>query len=101
MEISIQEMMIKQLMNTDRRCLRKFIFNMGVKGVRAFNKYQKSLKTGGGFPAFHFISVTDNCNLHCQGCWITGKKENASMSADDLDRIITETKSKGSYFFGI
>ncbi len=93
--------MIKQLMNTDKRCLRKFIFNMGIKGVRAFKRHQKALKKGEFFPAFHFLSVTDNCNLHCQGCWITGKKENASMSADDLDRIITETKSKGSYFFGI
>lgn len=93
--------MIKQLLNTDGRCLRKFIFNMGFKGLRAFKKYEKGLRNGAFFPAFHFISVTDSCNLHCQGCWVTGKHENRTMSAEDLDRIITETKQKGSYFFGI
>jgi len=93
--------MIKQILNTDRRCLNKFVFNMGWKGIRAFNKYEKGLKNGNFFPAFHFISVTDDCNLHCQGCWVTGKKEKKSLSAEDVDRIITETKQKGSYFFGI
>jgi len=93
--------MIKQLLNTDRRCLRKFVFNMGLKGMRAFRRYEKGLKNGGFFPAFHFISVTDDCNLHCQGCWVTGKQENHTMKAEDVDRIITETKQKGSFFFGI
>lgn len=74
---------------------------MGVKGIRAFNRYEKGLKNGQFFPAFHFISVTDDCNLHCQGCWVTGKREKKSLPAEDIDRIITETKQQGSYFFGI
>jgi len=93
--------MIKQLLNTDRRCLHKFVYNLGFKGLRAFNRYEKGLKNGHFFPAFHFISVTDDCNLHCQGCWVTGKREKKTLSAEDLDRIISETKQKGSYFFGI
>lgn len=93
--------MIKQILNTDRRCLHKFIFNMGIKGIRAFNRYEKGLNNGQFFPAFHFISVTDECNLHCQGCWVTGKREKKSLPVEDIDRIITETKQKGSYFFGI
>jgi len=93
--------MIKQILNTNIRCLNKFVFNMGVKGLRAFNRYEKGLKNGNFFPAFHFISVTDECNLHCQGCWVTGKREKNSLSAEDLDRIITDTKKKGSYYFGI
>lgn len=74
---------------------------MGVKGTLSFNRYKKRLKRGEFFPAFHFISVTDDCNLNCQGCWVTGKKKNARMSPEQLDRIITETKAQGSYFFGI
>ncbi len=93
--------MIKQLLNTDRRCLQKFVVNMGFKGIRAFNRYNKGLKTGQFFPAFHFISVTDDCNLHCQGCWVTGKKEKKSLSPEKLDQMICEIKQKGSYFFGI
>ena len=94
--------MIKRvLFNTDKKCLFKFIYNMGVKGTRSFNRYQKRLNNGDFFPAFHFISVTDDCNLNCQGCWVTGKKSNSRMAPEQLDRIISETKANGSCFFGI
>ncbi|WP_321287445.1 radical SAM protein [uncultured Sunxiuqinia sp.] len=94
--------MLKQLLfKTDRKCLYKFFYNMGVKGTISFNRYQKRLKKGEFFPAFHFISVTDDCNLNCQGCWVMGKKKNSRMSVAKLDQIITETKAHGSYFFGI
>ena len=94
--------MIKRILrNTDKKCLYKFVVNMGVKGTMGFNRFQKRLKKGEFFPAFHFISVTDDCNLNCQGCWVTGKKKNARMSPEMLNQIIDETKAKGSYFFGI
>jgi len=94
--------MIKRILkNTDRKCLYKFVYNMGVKGSLSFARYQRRLKKGDFFPAFHFISVTDDCNLNCQGCWVTHKKKNARMSPETLNRIIEETKAKGSYFFGI
>jgi len=89
------------LKNTDKKCLYKFVYNMGVKGTLSFARYKQRLKKGDFFPAFHFISVTDDCNLNCQGCWVTHKKKNARMSPETLDRIINETKAKGSYFFGI
>ena len=94
--------MIKRIfLNTDKKCLYKFVYNMGVKGAISFARYKKRLKKGEFFPAFHFISVTDDCNLNCQGCWVVGKKKNARMPAEQLDQIIMETKAKGSYFFGI
>ncbi len=74
---------------------------MGVKGSLGLARYHKRLNRGDFFPAFHFISVTDDCNLNCQGCWVTHKKKNARMSPGTLNRIIGETKAKGSYFFGI
>ncbi|HKJ42082.1 MAG TPA: radical SAM protein [Sunxiuqinia sp.] len=94
--------MLKQLLfKTDRRCLYKFIYNLGIKGALGFSRFQKRLKKGAFFPAFHFISVTDNCNLTCQGCWVTGKKRYSQLSPEQLDQIITETKAQRSYFFGI
>ncbi len=94
--------MLKQLLfKTDKKCLYKFVYNLGVKGTLSFNRFQKRLNRGEFFPAFHFISVTDDCNLNCQGCWVTGKKKNSRLSIEQLDQIITETKAQGSYFFGI
>jgi MoaA/NifB/PqqE/SkfB family radical SAM enzyme len=76
-------------------------YNLGIKGTLSFNRFQRRIKKGEFFPAFHFISVTDDCNLNCQGCWVTGKKQNNRLEPTHLNRIITETKAKGSYFFGI
>lgn len=89
------------LKNSDWRCLYKFVYNFGIKGAIGISRFQKRLKRGEFFPAFHFISVTDDCNLHCQGCWVTGKKKNSRMEPAQLDMIISEAKNKGSYFFGI
>jgi len=95
-------MMIKRLLfNTDRKCLWKFIYNFGFRGIRSFNRFQRRRKNDDLFPAFHHISVTDDCNLNCQGCWVTGKTSKNRMEPEMLDRIITETKKRGSYFFGI
>ncbi len=94
--------MLKQLLiNTDKKCLYKFVYNLGIKGALGLNRFKRRLKKGEFFPAFHFISVTDDCNLNCQGCWVTGKKKNARMEPEMLDKIITQSKEKGSYFFGI
>lgn len=90
------------LFKTDRKCLYKFIYNMGIKGSLGFSRFQKRINRGDDyFPAFTFISVTDDCNLNCQGCWVMGKKKKERLSPETIDKIITETKQKGSYFFGI
>jgi MoaA/NifB/PqqE/SkfB family radical SAM enzyme len=89
------------LIRSDRRCLYKFIANMGIKGSMSFARFQKRQKKGEFFPAFNFISITDDCNLNCQGCWVMGKDKNSRLKPEQIDRIITETKHIGSYFFGI
>ncbi len=94
--------MLKRIIkNTDRRCLWKVFYNLGIKGTLSFNRFQRRQKEGDFFPAFHFISVTDDCNLKCQGCWVTGKKQNNRIEESQLNQIISETKDKGSFFFGI
>ncbi|HEY3373261.1 MAG TPA: radical SAM protein [Prolixibacteraceae bacterium] len=89
------------LFRTDRKCLYKFVVNMGIKGSLSFARFQKRQKKGEFFPAFNFISVTDDCNLSCQGCWVVGKEKNSRLKPEQVDRIIDETKKAGSYFFGI
>lgn len=94
--------MLKRLLfKTDKKCLYKFIYNLGIKGAIGFSRFQKRMKRGEFFPAFHFISVTDDCNLNCQGCWVTGKIKNSRMEPEVLNSIISQSKEKGSYFFGI
>lgn len=89
------------LREPDKRLLFKFIWNFGWKGMSAVRKYQKRMKKGDAFPAFLFISITNRCNLSCQGCWSTMTDPPGDMSMEELDRIINGCRAQGSYFFGI
>ncbi len=89
------------LLKSDRRCLRKFVFNLGWKGITGFQKFQRRKKKGEMFPAFQFISVTNDCNLACQGCWVTKGEKAENMDFAQIHRIIEVSKKHGSYFFGI
>lgn len=92
---------LKNILRTDSRCRRKFIYNFGIKGLSGFSKFQKRKKRGEMFPAFQFISVTNDCNLNCQGCWVTRGEKSTTLDFEQVNRIIEESKKYGSYFFGI
>jgi MoaA/NifB/PqqE/SkfB family radical SAM enzyme len=79
----------------------KFVWNFcwpNVWNIRRFERRQR--KGEPFFPAFNMISVTETCNLACSGCWVTrgGRK---SLTIEQLDGIICESKRHGSKFFGI
>lgn len=92
---------LMNFLRTDRRCRRKFLSNMVWKGLTGFQKFHGRKKAGHLFPAFHFISITDDCNLKCQGCWVTSGNQHEYMQPEKIESIIRESKKKGSYFFGI
>ena len=92
---------LTNFLRTDLRCLQKFIFNFGLKGWLGFRKFEKRKRKGEMFPAFQFISVTNDCNLKCQGCWVSTGEKKESLDIDKIHHIIEESKKKGSYFFGI
>lgn len=78
-------------------------WNCGWKGMRAVNRFKRAAAAGPGglFPPFLFVSVTNRCNLRCQGCWVTPSDPATEMSPETLDRVIRECNRQGSYFFGI
>jgi MoaA/NifB/PqqE/SkfB family radical SAM enzyme len=84
----------------DARCLWKFAFDFGVKGMLAVQRYKRRLKAGRPYPAFMVISVTSRCNLKCQGCWVTQDPE-AELSVEQIEQVIAAGRSQGSSFFGI
>ncbi|HOK74115.1 MAG TPA: radical SAM/SPASM domain-containing protein [Bacteroidales bacterium] len=92
---------LKNLIKTDKRCLRIFLMNMVVKGILGFIRFRKRIKNGSMFPAFQFISVTNNCNLHCQGCWVEVNGPKINIEPEKIDAVIRAGKKYGSYFFGI
>lgn len=84
----------------DPRLLGKFAWNMGVGGMKSVRAFEKRRKRGEYFPAFLFISVTSQCNLRCQGCWVSSETKQV-LAPECLDKIIREAKTRECRFFGI
>lgn len=91
----------RMLTEIDKRLLFKFVYNFGWKGMKAVNHFNRRLKRGVHFPAFLFLSITNNCNLKCQGCWVSPTKPARELDLQTLNQIINEAKKFGSYFYGI
>ena len=85
----------------DPRCVARFCWNFGWKGMRAVQRFEQRRRKGVYFPAFLFLSLTDRCNLRCQGCWVTPSNPAREMDPATLDNIISASKEYGGYFFGL
>jgi MoaA/NifB/PqqE/SkfB family radical SAM enzyme len=89
------------LLETDKRLLWKFAWNMGFKGIRSVQKFKRRLKRGEYFPPFLYIAITNSCNLRCQGCWVDVAAPQQKIEIDALDEMINEAKALGNSFFGL
>ncbi len=77
------------------------MLNMVWRGWRGFVKFRKRRNKGFLFPAFQFISITNDCNLKCQGCWVTTQGPRETMPVETIHAIINAGKKSHSFFFGI
>ena len=90
------------LKEVDKHLLWNFIYKFGWKGTRTVNTFSKRAAKGKNtFPAFLVMSITSHCNLRCQGCWVTPSDPPQQLSLKQMDKIVTECKNNGSFFFGI
>jgi MoaA/NifB/PqqE/SkfB family radical SAM enzyme len=93
--------LLKNFFKADPRCRRVFITNMLWKGWHGFRKFKKRKANGNPFPAFQFISVTNDCNLRCQGCWVNTEGKKDQLDVNIVHKLIKAGEDHGSYFFGI
>ena len=92
---------LRILQTTDPRCLGKFLWNFGYKGVRSIQLFKKRIKHGEFFPPFLYLSILNSCNLRCQGCWVDVAAERVAIDLDTLNATINDAKAHGNAFFGI
>ena len=97
----VPKLIYRMLKETSPRLLWKFCWNFGWKGMRAVKAFEQRKKRGENFPAFLVISLTNRCNLSCQGCWVSRTSPANELSLEQVDRIIVECKKRGSFFFGL
>src|ERR1041385_5164673 len=99
-EIMLPRLAIRTLRTADTRCIWKFAWNFGVKGMLSVEKFKRRIKRGEYFPPFLYLSIVNSCNLRCQGCWVDVEEKDA-IDFGTLDRTITDAKRHGNSFFGI
>ncbi len=91
----------RTLRGTDPRCLARFVWNFGFKGVLAVERFKHRRRRGKFFPPFLYLSITNGCNLRCQGCWVDVDAERSDLDLGVLHRVIAGAKSQGVSFFGV
>jgi len=89
------------LLETDKRLLWKFFWNMGVRGSMSVVKFKRRLKRGEFFPPFLYVSVINSCNLRCQGCWVDVAAKQERIDLEAMSKLISEAREMGNSFFGI
>jgi len=94
-------LVMRTLRTANFRCIRKFAWNFGVKGLVSVERFKRRIKRGEYFPPFLYLSIINSCNLRCQGCWVDVEAERTQIDLATLNRTINDAKANGNVFFGI
>lgn len=97
----LPSLVTRTLLSADPRCIWKFAWNFGVKGLLSVEKFKRRIKRGEYFPPFLYLSILNSCNLRCQGCWVDVAAERTEIDLDTINRTINDAKAHGNAFFGI
>lgn len=95
-------LMRRLLTETSPACRRALINNLLINGTYVgWPTREKREAAGLAGPFFVVISPSMRCNLHCTGCYAWEYSKDNELSTELVDRIITEAKELGMYFFTI
>lgn len=74
-----------------------FGFEAFLNGTKTIRKMRDIHKCN--IPWLILMDPTSACNLHCTGCWAAEYGNRLNLSFDDMDRIVTQGKELGVYFY--
>lgn len=97
----LPQLVLRTLRTADPKCIGKFLWNFGVKGMLSVERFKARLRRGEYFPPFLYVSIINSCNLRCQGCWVDVEAERSTLDVQAMDRLITDAKAHGNVFFGL
>lgn len=97
----LPQLVLRTLRTADPKCIGKFLWNFGVKGMLSVERFKARLRRGEYFPPFLYVSIINSCNLRCQGCWVDVEAERSTLDVAAMNRLITDAKAHGNVFFGL
>jgi MoaA/NifB/PqqE/SkfB family radical SAM enzyme len=91
----------RALREVDPKLLLSFAINCGLKGMNSVRRFEQRMRREEFFPPFLFISITNSCQLRCQGCWVDVDQRRRYIDLASMNRLITEARKMGNSFFGL
>lgn len=88
------------LNNVDPKVLNKFVpafLNFALNSYAVRMQNIEKLKCN--IPLAVLIDPTSACNLRCKGCWAAEYGKNASLSYEDLARVVAQGKELGTFVY--
>lgn len=74
-----------------------FLLNASIRGWAEIQKNKE--KYGHEIPFTILVDPTTACNKHCIGCWAADYNKALNLSYEQLDKLFTEGKELGIYFY--
>lgn len=85
--------------HANRTHKRRLIENLAFNWMFTGGLTRTRLRAGGCWvPFFVVISPSMRCNLNCTGCYSALYSKDGELTEDEIDRLLVECKSLGSYF---
>lgn len=72
-------------------------YQAGFAGTRKIRKMREIHDCN--IPWLILMDPTSACNLHCTGCWAAEYGHRLNLSLGEMDRIVTQGKQLGIYFY--
>lgn len=86
---------------TDPHVAKMALLNLGYeaffRGTKTIRENRE--KYGCNIPWLILFDPTDACNQHCTGCWSGTYGHKASLSYEDMNKIVTEGKALGVHLY--
>lgn len=83
------------------KILTKILLNLVIKNVINLRGFQRRMaQESAFFPGFMIISLTNRCNLNCQGCWVSNEEPH-DLPFEVLKNVVSSCIKKGSSYFGL
>ncbi|MGN1013814.1 MAG: radical SAM protein [Butyricicoccus sp.] len=85
----------------DPHVIKMTALNMGFEaffhGTKTIRKNREKYHCN--IPWLILFDPTSACNMHCTGCWAAEYGHKLNLSFEDMDRLITQGKELGVYFY--
>ncbi len=83
--------------NVLKMTLLNLVFESMINGTKTIRESRK--KYDCNIPWIILMDPTSACNLHCTGCWAAEYGHKLNLSYEDLDRVVTQGKELGVFFY--